>query len=272
MRRRHPHAVAILVLVGIALAAVSTAAQESQAPPVKTVADASSPSAEVRFVAADESVLQTIREQGGLQRTPQPTSWTAYLSFLLRRLRAKLYRTLIGALAHLTSVASVLRWGGIVLVWVVLVLVLLGLAAFLSRLFGRQRQEALKERLTSEPSAVHLARGATEWRAEVESQLASGDLAAALAAAWWWLARSLAADRVDPAWTSRELLDQARLQRSRRRQLLPLVRRLDALVYGPRPPALAQVRQFVDQLAPLLEVPSARSVSTPALASSGSAP
>ncbi len=212
---------------------------------------------QIVFVATDRATLEAIRDQGLLQRDPQPTSLTAYLSFLLRRLRARLYRALISTLSHVTSITSVLRWAGQILVWGAAVLVFLGLAVPLSRLFTRQRTAEIEETLANEKSAAKLARGAAAWLATLENRLAAGDLSGALEAAWWWLARSLAAERVDPAWTSRELLEQAHLERSRRRQLLPIVRQLDTLVYGPRPPRADEVRGFADQLAAVLATPPA---------------
>jgi hypothetical protein len=84
---------------------------------------------------------------------------------------------------------------------------------------------------------------AAGWRAELERRLAGGRVAEALEAAWWWLARSLAGDRVEPDWTSRDLM-----ARAQRPDLLPLVRRLDGLTYGPRRPALDDVRSLIGRL------------------------
>src|SRR5262249_14971895 len=47
------------------------------------------------------------------------------------------------------------------------------------------------------------------WKSELERQLAAGDARGALSALWWWMARALAAERVQPAWTSQELLRHA---------------------------------------------------------------
>jgi hypothetical protein len=86
-------------------------------------------------------------------------------------------------------------------------------------------------------------RSATAWRAELERRLAAGHIAEALEALWWWLARSVAASQAEPAWTSRDLV-----ARSRREDLRDLVRRLDAFTYGPRRPAVEDLRRLVGGL------------------------
>ncbi|HKV07780.1 MAG TPA: hypothetical protein VJ725_06570, partial [Thermoanaerobaculia bacterium] len=85
------------------------------------------------------------------------------------------------------------------------------------------------------------------WRAELERRLAAGRAAEALEAAWWWLARSVAGDRVEPDWTSRDLLAQ-----TRRADLTDVVRRLDVLTYGPERPGLDEVRTLVGRLEAVL--------------------
>ncbi len=77
------------------------------------------------------------------------------------------------------------------------------------------------------------------WRAELDRCLSAGQVHAAMRALWWWLARSLAGPLAEPTWTGRELLS-----RTRRDDLRSLVRRLDALTYGPRLPAVDEVRQL----------------------------
>ena len=90
------------------------------------------------------------------------------------------------------------------------------------------------------------ARDAAAWRAELERRLADGRIAEALEALWWWLARSLAGDRAEPDWTSRDLVAQAR--QDLRQDLRDIVRRLDAFTYGPRPPAVDDLRRLVGRL------------------------
>ncbi|MBV8202178.1 MAG: hypothetical protein JOZ15_16280, partial [Acidobacteria bacterium] len=84
---------------------------------------------------------------------------------------------------------------------------------------------------------------AAAWRHEVERGLAEGRVAEALRATWWWLARSLAGERAQPTWTGRELLRVAG-----REDLGGLMRELDAMTYGPRPPAPEEVGRLVARL------------------------
>jgi hypothetical protein len=86
---------------------------------------------------------------------------------------------------------------------------------------------------TEIPEGVPLLCDRRAWKAEIEARLASGDVAGALEAFWWWLASSLSLESaVDASWTTRELLAKAR-----RRELLGLGARLDVLMYGPRIPS-----------------------------------
>lgn len=84
---------------------------------------------------------------------------------------------------------------------------------------------------------------AAAWRVELERRLAEERLPEALRAAWWWLARSLAGTRAEPTWTGRELL-----RWSHRDDLRELVRQLDRLAYGPRPPVAEEVRRLASLL------------------------
>jgi hypothetical protein len=132
-------------------------------------------------------------------------------------------------------------------------LVGLGAAALLvaaARLAHRRpRRQAWAGQGSPRPGGAPLTAGrdAAAWRDELEGRLLAGDVAGALEAAWWWLARSLLGDAVDAAWTGREVLD-----RAGRPDLLPLVRRLDLLAYGPRRPRVEEVRGYARTLAEVL--------------------
>ncbi len=121
---------------------------------------------------------------------------------------------------------------------VALLLILRALLPRLRRRSPRPEPGALAASAVS-PAALD----AAAWRAELERRLAGGRTAEALEAAWWWLARSLAGDRAEPDWTSRDLV-----ARAGRPELAPLVRRLDGLTYGPRRPDLNEVRSLVGRL------------------------
>jgi hypothetical protein len=94
------------------------------------------------------------------------------------------------------------------------------------------------------PSAQPLAEHDREgWRREIDRRLAAGDLEGTLEALWWWFARSVSRDRVDPSWTSHELL-----ARCARPDLTPLARVLDRLLYGQQRPRPDDVRRFVGRI------------------------
>lgn len=79
---------------------------------------------------------------------------------------------------------------------------------------------------------------------ELRRRLASGDVARALEALWWWLAEALGTPRADPAWTSRELLVHAG-----RPDLRGDLRHFDRLAYGPSDPTADDVRALWRRLA-----------------------
>lgn len=105
---------------------------------------------------------------------------------------------------------------------------------------GRPGEEEGSVAATSPAAAP---RDAAQWRAELERRLAAGSVPEALEAAWWWLARAVAGERAEPDWTSRDLV-----ARSRRPELAPLIRRLDAFLYGPRQPGVDELRTLVGRL------------------------
>jgi hypothetical protein len=82
-------------------------------------------------------------------------------------------------------------------------------------------------------------RGRADWRQELDRRLASGDVAGALEALWWWFAREVASEHVDASWTSHELL-----ARCGRRELAPLATALDRLLYGAERPDVSDLLRF----------------------------
>lgn len=90
-------------------------------------------------------------------------------------------------------------------------------------------------------------RDAAAWRAEMERRLAAADLRGAVEAAWWWVAASVAGGPPDPAWTTRELVG-----RAGRRDLVPAVRDLDRLAYGPAAIRPDEVRRLARTLEAVL--------------------
>lgn len=135
-------------------------------------------------------------------------------------------------------------------------LVVIAVAVFLLGIFllrlALRRWRARPEEPTSpirvlpQPQRSDL-RSQERWEAELDRQLARGDVAAALAALWWWLACGLLPRAVDPSWTTRELIS-----RAGRWDLAAWVRRLDRMIYGAEPPAVDEVRRFWGDLREVL--------------------
>lgn len=202
-------------------------------------------------------LVELLEESGVAQRSPSPglVAWVEELisrvSLRLGRRIRQLFDRLEGWL--LTSLESLglpsgvwLRRTALAIVVVALVLVLVqGLRALAARRRrGKLRSSAAGETVALPAPRAAGADDAAAWRGEAERRLAEGRLAEALEAVWWWLARALAGERADPSWTGRELLLHAG-----RRDLAPVVRRLEAMTYGPVRPAAAEVHGFVAELA-----------------------
>ncbi len=184
---------------------------------------------------ADPAALA--RVFAGVDRVPAPPE-SSYLGELGRALREAVLQALLRGSEKLhLSRGAFLAFAGLMALLALLLLA----RALLPKLRRPRRPEpgGRKEGVPASRPGLD----AAAWRAELERQLAAGGAAEALEAAWWWLARSLAGTRVEPDWTSRDLMAHAA-----RPDLAPLIRGLDRLIYGPRRPAVEDVRRWVSRL------------------------
>lgn len=190
---------------------------------------------------ADHALLERLLRESGVDRTAPSGSHLEYLANLLQ--------AIMGWLGNqVRPLAWVLRSDvAKVLLWIVVAGIFVALGLFLARrvrTFRRRKHVSLEG--TRQPEAVE--KQDSDWRREIEARLLRGDVAAALEALWWWLARALCGPRADASWTSRELLFQAG-----RGDLRPLANTLDRLVYGAGSPHPDEVRRllarFEDSLA-----------------------
>ncbi|HEY7214858.1 MAG TPA: hypothetical protein VIC28_09520 [Thermoanaerobaculia bacterium] len=193
--------------------------------------------AEARIVPAERAVLQRVLAESKVQQVPEPPQ-ASYLG----ELSGMMQRALMNLLAKGSKMLNLPRpvYQAIALGLAALAVLLL-LQLLVPRL--RRRKVRRTEGDIAEIELPPAARSAAAWRAELERRLGEGHIAEALEALWWWLARSLAAGQAEPAWTSRDLV-----VRSRREDLRDLVRRLDAFTYGPRRPAVEELRRLVGGL------------------------
>ena len=202
-----------------------------------------------RIAAADRGLVERVLAQSGVERVPVPPQ-SSYLSALAQafgRFLAELIR----------RGGEALRLSPEVQAWIAAGLVVLAAAALawlLVAVVRRRRRAAVQEAGASAPvpalPAADAGWDAEAWRAELERLLAeasagwSGERAGeALRAAWWWLARSIAGPAAEADWTSRDLS-----QRTPRRELRDVLRRLDALTFGADRPGLAELRRLAEQI------------------------
>jgi hypothetical protein len=189
-----------------------------------------------RIVPAERAVLERVLAESGIERVPVPPE-TSYVGEFLQAVQ----RAFLSLLLKGSQILGLPRW-----VFQAIAVALAGIAVFLllRLVFSRRRRgPSPREEGLAEADLAPAAWGPAAWRAELERRLAEGRIAEALEALWWWLARSLAASRVEPDWTSRDLVT-----RAGREDLRDLARRLDAFTYGPRQPAVEDLRRLVGRL------------------------
>ena len=188
---------------------------------------------------ADHGLMKRVLAESGVEQTPVPPE-TSYLGELSRAVQRAVIDALTAGIRKLNVPEPLVRtiaWG--------LAAVAVLLVAWVVFSWWKRRNRGVED---GEGSVAALdvppaKRTAAAWRAELDRRLAEGRIADALEALWWWLARSLAGDRAEPDWTSRDLVVKAR-----REDLRDLVRRLDAFTYGPRPPGIDDLRHLVGRL------------------------
>lgn len=183
-------------------------------------------------------MAEELLRQHAVERTLPAPGWADYATDLASALARWLADSLSLSPAARRGVAAV------TLLLVALVAVL-ALAWAARALLGRRRLTVLEGlgHLAARPSPTARERGPEDWGRELARRLELGEAGAALEALWWWLATSITDGRVDPAWTSQELV-----LRSQRPLLLPHVRVLDRLTYGGLRPPLEDVRHLASRL------------------------
>jgi len=189
---------------------------------------------------ADLELVRRILEETGVEQTPPVPGWSAYFEALAEAFGGWLVRHF----PRLEGLASLPRRLGPAVAVLGAALVVFILIVVVRTALRQRRLSALEKPPAPAPAAPRAAeRGRREWRHELEWRLASGDVEAALEALWWWFARSVSGGRVDPSWTSRDLLAS-----SDRADLLPIAGVLDRLLYGFERPDADDVRRFLVRL------------------------
>jgi|GEM_PF-1163265 len=205
--------------------------------------------------AADRELLERLQQTADVRTAPPEPGIGEYFNYLVQQLTAWVKGLLtrgaerIGlddpAIQHL--VAKVLLWSAGLLAVATLAHLLFRLVQY------RRRQPGVFSAPATEPRAPQgaLTDSLESWHRRLQARLAAGDTLGALEALWWWLGTRLAGERLDPAWTSRELL-----RHTGQAGLRPDVLSLDRLRYGPGSPALAAVSDLSQRLQRQLASPA----------------
>jgi hypothetical protein len=194
---------------------------------------------------ADRALLARVIEESRVDtRRPDP-GWAAYVRELIRRVAVALGQLLRDLGDSVGIPAGAVR----AIVWALAAVAVAAIAAAVVVLVRRRRRGAAPAATAGGVGAAEPPPAAVDWRAEIDRRLAAGRIAEALEAAWWWLARALCGERAEASWTGGELV-----ARGRRPDVAPAVARLDAMTYGPRRPAPAEVRALIERLEQRLAV------------------
>ncbi len=191
---------------------------------------------------ADMETVQRVLQQTGVDQTPNAPGLAAYTQAVAEGLmewfgsKAPGLRGLFSWLADIAP-GAIAVGGGLILVALLVVVV--------SAIRARRRRPPIapKTPVSARRFPFEPERGKDAWRSELERRIAAGDVPGGLEALWWWFACSVATVRVDPSWTSHELL-----ARCRRADLAPLARGLDRLLYGGERPGVEDLQRLFRQL------------------------
>jgi hypothetical protein len=186
-------------------------------------------------------VERVLRETGVDRRLPAP-SWAGYVQDLVEAA----IHGLVGWMRPFLKRLAPLLGGDleipalVLFIAITVTLLYLLVRTAVSRVRRRRAPRSAAEPSPVTASVPTAAFDPEQWRRRLEALLARGDVAPALEALWWWLARTLSGEHASPTWTSRELLAFAR-----RSDLLPLAARLDRMIYGGTPPRPDEIRGLV---------------------------
>jgi hypothetical protein len=150
----------------------------------------------------------------------------------------------------------------LVITWLALLLfgIAIGVLVVLVLRMWRGRPEKSRQPVSDGDLAAHSRHSATSqwdepescWQ-ELQRALDQGQIADALAALWWWLARAVAGCAADATWTTRQLLAFQGSRVSAQPNLVRLCRQLDRMIYGPRMVRVDEVRELAGDLRSALQ-------------------
>ena len=223
-----PRRAAALLIVLLTLASWSAFGAQAEVVEAEPAEPAVS---EVAPVRGDLDRVDEILDEEGVRRSTAP-SWVNYPAHLIVSWIRSWADAVFGSTESLDLFVAALIFFARLVIWVAIAGIVLWLLRFLFLAFRGRRPAAVSDEDDPDPALSAAAIAGTDWRREIDARLARDDVGGALEAAWWWLAGRVAGERLDPSWTSRQLM--ARVEnRSRRRSLSRLVARLDAMIYGP---------------------------------------
>jgi hypothetical protein len=183
----------------------------------------------------DPADLQRILTETGVETAMPSPSWMDYSEAIAYALF-----DVVGALLAPVGAAFVAYgWLASTITVALIVVVVAWLALLVWRLAEeRRRGSARSPEMTMEPGSPSGPRDAQAWRRELERRLDAGHVGPALEALWWWFACSAAGtSEVERSCTSRELV-----RRAGRADLAGPAGDLDRWLYGPRAPAVSELR------------------------------
>jgi hypothetical protein len=201
----------------------------------------------IRPARADQELIDELIRSGSVRTEPPQPGPSQYIRDQITTVLDWLSEKLDLSPGAVEVLAQVITWAGVLLLGTVIGALLVLLIRMVR---GRSAQQQLPVdgrllSLTPEPASI---RSPEQCWQELQQSLADNRVAEALAALWWWLARTLTGTAAEASWTTRELLEHWSGHRPAQPELVRLCRRLDSMTYGRHQAPAQAVRELATRL------------------------
>lgn len=199
--------------------------------------------------AADRELLTRLARQTGAHTAPPAPSLREYAATVVQDVFHRLFGWIHLPKVSWTGLGAILLVTGYALAVLLLAGALFLIGRSVLAMMNRGRGNGGSAGLTASASPVPPARPseADYWWQRFRAALKERDSLTAMESLWFWVAVRLTGTAADPAWTSRELLDQAQ-----RDDLRPAMTQLDGWRYGPMPPTTETLDSLATRLGEVL--------------------
>jgi hypothetical protein len=218
-------------------------------PVLTAVAGGEEPTLEAAPASADHRLVEKLVSESRVNSSPPRPSPTLYFKDLVGSVIAWIGGIVSISPGMIELLAEVITWMALLLFGTAIGVLIVLVLRMRRRHSRRSRQPANGDLAELSMHAVSSLWDDPEtcWQ-ELQRALDQGQIADALAALWWWLARAVAGCAADATWTTRQLLAFQGSRLTAQPELVKLCRRLDRMIYGPRQVGVDEVHQLAGEL------------------------